>query len=100
MVKFFKNQIRESLGKVRKKLFRKLNLVVLVLTLCSVPSMEAKETIIERTNVAHNEYKKLNDSIVLEMLIRKNVKEPYIVLAQAKIETGNYTSRLCRQGNN
>ena len=100
MVKFFKNQIRESLGKIRKKLFRKLNLVVLVLALCSVPSMEAKETIIERTNVSHNEYKKLNDSIVLEMLIRKNVKEPYIVLAQAKIETGNYTSRLCRQENN
>lgn len=101
MVKFFKNQISESLGKVRKKLFGKLNLVVLVLALCSVPSkMEAKEVTIEKTNVMRNEYKKLNDSIVLEMLIKKNVKEPYIVLAQAKIETGNYTSRLCRQGNN
>lgn len=101
MVKFFKNQIRESLGKVRKRLFGKLNLVILALVSCSVPSMDAKEMkIIERTNVVHNEVKRLNDSIVFEMLLRKNVKEPYIVLAQAKIETGNYTSRLCRQGNN
>lgn len=100
MVKFFKNQISESLGKVRKKLFGKLNLVVLVLALYSVPSMEAKEVTIEKTNVMCNEYKKLNDSIVFEMLLRKKVKEPHIVLAQAKIETGNYTSRLCRQGNN
>ena len=76
-------------------------MVVLALVLCSVPSMDAKEMkIIERTNVVHNEAKRLNDSIVFEMLLRKNVKEPYIVLSQAKIETGNYTSRLCSQGNN
>lgn len=37
----------------------------------------------------------MNDSILYTMLVEKGVKEPVIVLSQAKIETGNYKSNLC-----
>lgn len=47
--------------------------------------------------LSHNE---LNDSILYLALEHYNIKHPRIVLAQAKLETGNYTSRHCIKGNN
>lgn len=45
-------------------------------------------------------YNELNDSILYLALEHYNIKHPRIVLAQAKLETGNYTSRHCIKGNN
>ena len=42
----------------------------------------------------------LNDSTLMAELIKNDIKHPEIVLAQAKLETGGYTSRLCRQHGN
>ena len=42
----------------------------------------------------------LNDSILYLALVHYNVKYPKIVLAQAKLESGNYTSYHCRKRNN
>lgn len=42
----------------------------------------------------------LNDSILYLALVHYNVKYPKIVLAQAKLESGNYTSYHCKNGNN
>lgn len=42
----------------------------------------------------------LNDSILYLALEHYNIKHPRVVLAQAKLETGNYTSRHCIKGNN
>ena len=42
----------------------------------------------------------LNDSILYLALVHYNVKHPKIVLAQAKLESGNYTSYHCRKRNN
>lgn len=42
----------------------------------------------------------LNDTLLYLTLIEYKVKHPKIVLAQAKLETGNYTSSLCTKGNN
>lgn len=42
----------------------------------------------------------LNDSTLYLALEHYNIKHPRIVLAQAKLETGNYTSRHCIKGNN
>lgn len=42
----------------------------------------------------------LNDSILYLALEYYNIKHPRVVLAQAKLETGNYTSRHCIKGNN
>lgn len=45
-------------------------------------------------------YGELNDSTLYLALEYYNIKHPKIVLAQAKLETGNYTSRHCIKGNN
>lgn len=42
----------------------------------------------------------LNDSILYLALEHYNIKHPRVVLAQAKLETGNYTSGHCIKGNN
>lgn len=42
----------------------------------------------------------LNDSILLKALVYYEIKEPLIVLAQAKLESANYKSRLCKEKNN
>lgn len=42
----------------------------------------------------------LNDSIVYAELQRQQIVHPEIVLVQAKLETGNYTSQLCRKHGN
>ena len=45
-------------------------------------------------------HKELSDSILYLALEYYNIKHPRIVLAQAKLESGNYTSYHCRVGNN
>ena len=40
------------------------------------------------------------DQQVLRELRKHNVKHPEIVLAQAKLETGNFTSELCKKHGN
>lgn len=42
----------------------------------------------------------LNDSILYLALEYYNIKHPRVVLAQAKLETGNYTSAHCVKRNN
>lgn len=42
----------------------------------------------------------LNDSILYLALVHYEVKYPKAVLAQAKLESGNYTSKHCRTKNN
>ena len=42
----------------------------------------------------------LSDSILLKALIYYEINEPLIVLAQAKLESANYKSRLCKEKNN
>jgi flagellum-specific peptidoglycan hydrolase FlgJ len=40
------------------------------------------------------------DQQVYNELKKYNIKHPHIVLAQAKLETGNYTSKLCKRHGN
>ncbi len=42
----------------------------------------------------------LNDSILMKELLRQGIKYPKIVLAQAKLETGHYTSKVYKKHNN
>lgn len=43
---------------------------------------------------------RLNDSVLYNYLIDNNVKQPEIVLTQAKLESANYSSKLYRNKNN
>lgn len=42
----------------------------------------------------------INDETLYRELKGYNIRHPKIVLAQAKLETGNYTSNLCRSKHN
>jgi hypothetical protein len=46
------------------------------------------------------EYNKFNEDKLIDKLKELNVNFPYIALAQAKLETGNYTSKIFRESNN
>lgn len=41
-----------------------------------------------------------SEEALIDLLRSSNIKYPYIVLAQAKIESGNYTSKVFRENNN
>jgi len=56
-------------------------------------SEEEKLVIIQE----HNQFSEVK---LIEKLKELNVKFPYIALAQAKLETGNYTSKVFRENNN
>lgn len=43
---------------------------------------------------------KLNDKNLKKELIKQGIKHPQIVLAQAKLESGNYTSNVYKKTNN
>lgn len=57
-----------------------------------------KPKIESKTTSTH--YTSLKDSILFQELINQGIKYPEIVLAQAKLETGFYTSNLCKKHNN
>lgn len=61
-------------------------------TLISLPE-EEKLVIIQ-------EYNQFSEQKLIDKLKELNVKFPYIALAQAKLETGNYTSKVFRENNN
>lgn len=46
------------------------------------------------------EYNEFNELKLIAKLKELNVKFPYIVLAQAKLETGNFTSKIFKENNN
>jgi len=46
------------------------------------------------------EHNKFNEDKLIDKLKELNVNFPYIALAQAKLETGNYTSKIFRESNN
>lgn len=45
-------------------------------------------------------YPKLNERTLMSELKKNNIKHPNIVLAQAKLETGNFTSKVSKTHNN
>ncbi len=46
------------------------------------------------------EFNKFDESRLIEKLKELNVKFPYIALAQARLETGNFSSKVFRENNN
>nr|DAF63622.1 MAG TPA: Mannosyl-glycoprotein endo-beta-N-acetylglucosaminidase [Podoviridae sp. ctz6O13] len=62
--------------------------------------MRPVEKVIVTDSIKSADKTKLNDSTLRKELIRRGVKHPDIVLAQAKLETGHYTSHVCKRYNN
>jgi hypothetical protein len=54
----------------------------------------------EEKLVIIQEHNQFSEDKLIDKLKELNVKFPYIALAQAKLETGNYTSKVFRENNN
>lgn len=79
--------------------------ILLIILFCFISmSFHDIEVIPQQTRIEVQDtsflHKELSDSTLYLALEYYNIKHPRIVLAQAKLETGNYTSRHCIKGNN
>jgi len=54
----------------------------------------------EEKLVIIQEHNQFSEEKLIEQLIELNVKFPYIVFAQSKLETGNFTSKIFRENSN
>lgn len=54
----------------------------------------------EEKLVIIQEHNSFSEQKLIDKLIELNVKFPYIAFAQAKLETGNFTSKVFRENNN
>lgn len=63
-------------------------------------NMLPKQQVVEVCDTSFLNVNELNDSILYLALVHYEVKYPKAVLAQAKLESGNYTSNHCRTKNN
>lgn len=81
--------------------------IILIILFCFVSvSFHVEERVfktVDRTETRDTSflsYNELNDSILYLALVHYEVKHPKAVLAQAKLESGNFTSKHCRTKNN
>ena len=95
--------------KVKRKSYVKLSLVILftiisLLLLCrSLYNNSYIINHIKHNNTVDTVYMEtipFSEEALIDLLRKSNIKYPYIVLAQAKIESGNYTSKVFRENNN
>ena len=96
--------------KVQKKSYVKLSLVILftiiILLLIGwlsgtnnyiINRITHKTQVVDTVQVQGIAF---SEEALIDLLRSSNIKYPYIVLAQAKIESGNFTSRIFKQNNN
>jgi hypothetical protein len=96
--------------KVKKKSYVKLSLVILftiiILLLIGwlsgtnnyiINRITHKTQVVDTVKVQGIAF---SEEALIDLLRSSNIKYPYIVLAQAKIESGNFTSRIFKQNNN
>lgn len=96
--------------RVKKKSYVKLSLVIgfsiIALLIIGWLSGTNKYIINHITNnhskvdTVYVQTQPFSEEALIDLLRSSNIKYPYIVLAQAKIESGNYTSKIFRENNN
>lgn len=80
--------------------------IILIILFCFVSmsfhdvNIMPKQQNVEICDTSFLDANELNDSILYLALVHYEVKHPKAVLAQAKLESGNYTSSHCRNRNN
>lgn len=73
----------------------KINIIFLLMGLLFNNKIKAEELI----NKNHKKLP-LTESNLKKVLIDNDIQHPHIVLAQAKLETGNFSSKVCKLKNN
>ena len=74
-----------------------ISLILIAFLLGNVVSTDVGYTI-KNNNVSHT--KLFSEDALIELIENCNLKYPHIVLAQAKLESANFTSKIFRQNNN
>lgn len=80
--------------------------ILLIILFCFISmsfhdvNVTPKQQDVEVRDTSFLNVNELNDSILYLALVHYEVKYPKAVLAQAKLESGNYTSNHCRTRNN
>lgn len=83
-----------------------MNRIILIILFCFISmsfhdvNVMPKQQDVEVCDTSFLNATELNDSILYLALVHYEVKYPKAVLAQAKLESGNYTSKHCRTKNN
>ncbi len=54
----------------------------------------------KQTDTVYVEAQPFSEEALIDLLRKTNIKYPYIVLAQAKIESGNFTSKIFKSNHN
>ena len=65
-----------------------------------LPSLSNKDTVVIYDTIVEKSIPPLNAKNVLKELKKQKIPHAKIVLAQSKLETGDYTSKLCKTHNN
>lgn len=95
--------------RVKKKSYVKLSLVIgftiIILLIIGWLSGTNKYIVNQIVNshkvdTVYVQTQPFSEEALIDLLRSSNIKYPYIVLAQAKIESGNYTSKVFRENNN
>lgn len=103
------NELRyKKLNKI-KILIPSLILLIIFLSILLIPinkslsrditnttDFESKISVININDTLNN----FSEDKLIEMLVSLNVKFPHIVLAQSKLETGNYSSKIFKENHN
>lgn len=102
----------EAIDSYSKKNVRKYNFIwilsllfVILLSCFVIDSMDTKIVYLklkekQLSRAKENHSIPFSEESLIELLKDTNIKYPYIVLAQAKMESGNYTSNIFKENNN
>lgn len=76
--------------------------IIFITTVKAYKSLEEKLVQVDSTSLGPNYTppKELGEEVLFEELMRQKVKYPHIVFAQAMLETGGFTSDVCKNYNN
>ncbi len=104
MIYIYDKKIREF----RKVNFSKHSTVTLFVGLLSITAIsiaqvskiENKDYSEKEVQIIMNRYNEFSEEKLISRIKELNFKFPYIVLAQAKLETGNFTSNMFNENNN
>ena len=85
---------------ILKTLVFTLAIIVIVGTRQAINRSKVDSLSLEEKLIIIDEYNEFSEEKLIEKIDELNFRFPHIILAQAKLETGNFTSKSFLQGNN
>lgn len=89
-----------NFSKHATKIIFTISVLVTIVAVSQVNKMKTKEFSEKEMKVILTRYNEFSEDKLIDKLKELNFKFPHIVLAQAKLETGNFTSKMFNENNN